>query len=198
MTNKAHPDHQKLYQIAEQQGGYFTSAQAQQAGFTYALFTYHARTGEFVRVAHGIYRLSRFPETPLADLFIAWLRTGPQSVISHESALALHNLSDVLPGEIHVTVSRQTSQRRKNIRLHTKRLSKDETTRRQGLPVTTVPRTLADVILGGLGEELVHQAVQQAIERGLVTREMLQGYGEQRGGRVARVLHRALLEDGQA
>ena len=41
---------------------------------------------------------------PNEDLFIAWLETGPNSVISHDSALALYDLSDALPAAIHLTV----------------------------------------------------------------------------------------------
>jgi len=39
---------------------------------------------------------------------------------------------------------------------------------RQGLPVTTIPRTLSDLVRSGLAQEWIHQAVQQALERGLI------------------------------
>lgn len=169
-------------------------AQARDAGFTRPLVYHNVQAGRTRPIEHGIFRLREFPETAFADLFVAWLRTGPDSVISHESALSVYGLSDVLPGEIHVTVRRTASRRRRGMRLHTKRLTKDEITRRQGLPVTTVPRTLADVIVSGLDEELVHQATQQAVARGLATREQLLTYAAQRGGRAARVIRRALGE----
>src|SRR5712692_10850614 len=106
---RAAPDHNALYQIAEQQAGYFTTRQAYSAGFTSPLLAHHVRQGRFKRVKHGIYRFARFPEMPQADLFVALLELGPQAVISHESALALYDLSDVLPGIIHVTVPRTSS-----------------------------------------------------------------------------------------
>jgi predicted transcriptional regulator of viral defense system len=124
------PDHQQLYQIAEQQAGYFTAAQAQAVGFSRPLLSHYAKTGHFDRVQRGIYRLAHFPGSPYQDLFVAWLRTGPDSVISHESALAVYELSDVLPGEVHVIVPRTASRRRKGIRLHTHRLGTDEVTQR--------------------------------------------------------------------
>lgn len=197
MTSKSKrsPNRKKLYQIAEQQAGYFTSQQAHAAGFTQPLLSYYAHTGQFVRIKRGIYRLSQFPEMPFADLFIAWLQTGKESVISHDSALAVYGLSDVLPGEIHVTVPRTASRRRRDIRLHTKRLTAAEITRRAGLPITTVPRTIADVIASGLGEEQVRQAIREAIERGLVTEKTLVGYATRRGGRMARVVSRALKQE---
>ena len=127
------PDHQQLYEIAEQQAGYFTAAQAQAAGFSQPLLSYYAKTGRFDRIRRGIYRLVQFPGSPYEDLFVAWLRTGPDSVISHEGALAVYELSDVLPGEVHVIVPRTASRRRKGIRLHTNRVGTDKVTQRAGL-----------------------------------------------------------------
>ena len=79
---------------------------------------------------------------------MAWLKCGPKSAISHESALALYDLSDVLPAEVHVTIPRTASRRRKGIRLHTNQLRPSDVAKREGLPVTSVPRTIADVAGG--------------------------------------------------
>jgi len=184
------PDHQRLYEIAEQQAGYFTTAQAGAVGFSRPLLSYYARTGRFDRIRQGIYRLVQFPGSPYEDLFVAWLRTGPNSVISHESALAVYELSDVLPGEAHVIVPRSASRRRKGIRLHTNRLRPDEVTRRAGLPITTVARTIADVIASGLAQEQAGQAIREALRRGLTTRESLLAQAARQGGQVARMLQR--------
>jgi predicted transcriptional regulator of viral defense system len=192
-----HPDHQKLYEIAEEQAGYFTSAQAQIAGFSLPLLSYHATTGRYDRIDHGLYRFVQFPGSPYEDLFVAWLRTGPESVISHESALAVYELSDVLPAEVNIIVPRTASRRREGIRLHTNQLRSDEVTRRDGLPITTVARTIADVIANGLPTELVEQAVREALRRGLTTRESLLDQAERRGGRISHVLKSILGEDGE-
>ena len=106
---KPTPDHQQLYQLAEQQAGYFSTRQARTVGLTRPLLSYYTKTGYLQRIQRGVYRLTRFPEMPLADLFVAWLVAGPRAVISHESALAVYDLTDVLPSEIHLTVSRTTS-----------------------------------------------------------------------------------------
>lgn len=163
------PDHDALFQIAEAHAGYFTAAQARPAGFTRSLLAYHVGSGLFERVRHGVYRLKRFPSTPHEDLFIAWLRVGPQAVISHDSAFALYELSDHLPAEVHLTVPRTTSRRHEGLRLHTNRLEAGEVARYSGLPVTTIPRTIVDVAIGGLADELVAQGIRQAVRRGLTT-----------------------------
>jgi len=189
---KSSPDPQALYRLAESQAGYFTARQARTAGFSFALLNYHLKQGRFLRVRRGVYRLAQFPEMPHADLFIAWLSAGEQAVLSHESALVLYGLTDLLPAEIHLTVPRTASRRRTGVRLHTARLSDDEITFRHGLPVTTLPRTLVDLIRSGVDEEWIRQAIRQALGRGLVSEATLQDEARRGGGQVAVVIHRAL------
>ena len=191
------PDHDALYQVAEQQAGYFTARQARQAGFSPSLLSYHVGTGRFERVRPRVYRLVRFPASEHEDLYVAWLQAGPYSVISHDSALALYDLSDRLPDRIHITVPRTSSRRRPELQLHTKRLEPEDVTRYEGLPVTSVPRTLVDVAAAGLADEQVRQAIYEALRRGLVARESLLQLSASRGGRIKRLVDQALREWGQ-
>jgi predicted transcriptional regulator of viral defense system len=181
-----------LYPIAECQGGYFSARQARSVGLSKALLSHHARRGRFLRIRRGVYRLAEFPEMPHADLMVAWLAAREKAVISHESALLLYGLTDLLPAEIHLTVPRTASRRRPGVRLHTARLSGEEIAFRNGLPVTTLPRTIVDLIRSGVAEEWVHQAVRQALERGLVSEAALQEEASRRGGRVAAAIRSAL------
>lgn len=181
-----------LYQLAEPQAGYFTTDQALTVGFSHRQLSYYASTGRFLRIRRGIYRLAHFPNSPHEDLFIAWLRVGKGAVISHESALALYELSDVVPAETHLIVPPGASRRHPGLRLHTNRLQPDDVTVYAGLPVTTVPRTLAHVITAGLADELVVQAVREAIRRGLVTKKRLLDMAVHQGGRVQRLVRAAL------
>ncbi len=182
------PDYDRRYEFAEEQAGYFTASQAHEAGFSWERLTNSVKSGKFLRIAAGVYRLAQFPRHPQEDLFYTWLSVGPSSVISHESALAYYDLSDVLPSEIHVIVPRTASRRRENIRLHTNRLAPDEVTTRGGLRVTTVARTIADVASSGLAEELVRQAIQEALRKGLVSKDDLFSQTERRGGRAKRII----------
>jgi predicted transcriptional regulator of viral defense system len=171
MTKK--PDFNRLYLIAEAQSGYFTAKQAHVTGYSGERLSDLPTRKQFIRVQQGIYHLSHFPASCFEDLFIAFLRTGPDSVISHDSALAVYDLSDVLPAEIHVIMPRTGSRRRNGIRLHTNKIESDEITKREGLPITTPSRTIADVITNGLGRDLVRQAVDEAIKKGLMTKAQL-------------------------
>ncbi len=180
----------KLYPVAEGQAGYFTRQQAAEIGVDSARLARQTAAGRLARVAPGVYRLVQFPASPHEDLMIAWLQTGPGSVISHDSALALYDLSDALPTEVHVTVPRSASRRRSGMRLHTQRLEPSEVTRRNGMTVTTVSRTIADMAFAGLAEELITQAVQDALTRGLALPEEILAAGRNR--RVCEMLGRAL------
>jgi len=182
----------KLYEIAERQAGYFSSRQAQQAGFSNALLSHHVRSGRFLRLRRGIYRLAHFPEMPHPDLYIVWLSTGEKAVFSHESALLLYGLTDLLPAEIHITVPRTASRRLPGVRFHTARLAPEEITWRQGLPITALPRTIADLIRSGLAEEWVGQAVHQALERGMVSEAALEEEARRHSKRVAAQIRSAL------
>ncbi len=192
------PDYNRLYEIAEGQAGYFIAGQAREVGFNWERLSNNVKSGLFIRVARGVYRLTRFPGSRHEDLFVAYLKTGHSAVISHESALAVYELSDVLPSEVHVIVPRTASRRRKGIRQHTNQLALNEITQREGLPITTVARTIADVSMTGLAEEQILQAIREAIQRGLISKEELQRYAEQRGGRMKQIVQVAFAGGNQS
>jgi predicted transcriptional regulator of viral defense system len=193
MKNK--PDYDQLYDIAETQAGYFTSLQAKRVGFSWERLSSNVKMGKFQRVAQGVYRLTHFPGSAFEDLVIARLKTGPNSVISHESALIVYNLSDVLPTEVHVIIPRTASRRHKGIHMHTTHLRPDDITTREGLPITTVARTIADVAASHLAEEQVRQAIQEALARGLVSKGELQSQAERKRGRAAHIIESILNQD---
>ncbi|MBC8462038.1 MAG: hypothetical protein H8D67_29055 [Deltaproteobacteria bacterium] len=188
------PDYDSLYEIAENQAGYFTASQARDVGFSWERLSSNAKKGLFLRAARGVYRLVRFPGSAYEDLFVAWLRTGRRAVISHESALSIYDLTDVLPSEIHVIEPKTASRRRRGIRQHTNQLSPDEITHREGLPVTIVARTIADVAISGLAEEQVQQAIRESLQRGLTSEDELLSHADRRGGRAKRIIQTVLSE----
>lgn len=188
------PNHDALYQIAEQRGGYFTAKQAREAGFSWERLSYYVDRKKFERIARGIYRLIHFPTSRFEDLYAALLKAGPEAVISHDSALAVYDLSDVLPSRVHVTIPRTGSRRRRGLRLHTQQLDPADVVKREGLRVTSVPRTIADVATSGLSEEQVLQAIEEALELGLTDEDALRKMADRRGGRPAAIIYRAIGE----
>jgi hypothetical protein len=72
--------------------------------------------------------------------------------------------------------------------MHTNRLRPADVVKREGLPVTSVPRTIADVAKAGLSEDHVARAIQDALQQGLTTRRALLAEAKRRGGRAARLI----------
>ena len=174
----------RLYAVAEGRAGYLTARDASEAGVPRSTVAHHARPGgRLVHVARGLYRLRDFPSSPHEHVVAGWLRTPPSAgaVVSHESALELDDLSDVIADEVHVTVPR--AQRRKPIAgvvVHPTTFPVTQRERREvlGVPVTTVDRTIIDVLRSAGLTEQIEVAVAEALRRGLTTKRRLQTTAE--------------------
>lgn len=161
-----------IYPIAERRGGYFTTAQAAGVGVSRQQLYYLTRTGSLDRVAQGIYRLHRLPAQRFEDVNVACLWVGEDAAASHDTALAIYELTDAMPPVTHITTPRRFRGQRPGVRVHTAPLDDNERTERAGVPVTTVERTIIDT-LERSGPDLATRAAEQALERGLVTRRRL-------------------------
>jgi predicted transcriptional regulator of viral defense system len=161
-----------LYEIAEGQAGYLTAEQAVTAGIPRSTLGYHAgEAGTLERVGTGVYRLRRFPTTPHGHIVAGWLGLArADAVVSHDSALEMRDLSDIIADEVHVTLPRAKRGLHipDGVRAHfTTRPV--ERSRVLGLPVTSVERTIADQIRGRGWTEQVDLSISQAVRRGLTT-----------------------------
>ena len=146
-------------------------------GYSSQLLLKHIRAGRLVRAHRGIYRLVHFPASEHEELVTSWLWSEQAGVISHQTALSLHALSDVLPAQIHLTLPEAWRRRRFRIPagvvLHHADVALDERSWFGPVPATSVGRTLSDCAKGALSPELLRQAAQQALRRGLVTNNEL-------------------------
>jgi predicted transcriptional regulator of viral defense system len=168
-----------LAAIAHEQGGYFTTKQAINAGYGYRHLDYHETAGNFERIEHGLYRLPTVPPSEHDDLIrlTLWSRNQkdvPQAVVSHESALVLHEMTELLPDRIHLTVPLKFRKPPPTgCVLHKAGLTTDETEERGGFRVTAPLRTLLDAADAGVSQEQLEKAVKDALARGLVRRTKL-------------------------
>lgn len=175
--NARAPDWDRLFEIAAAQDGHFTTRQAAAAGYSTSLLVHHVRTGRFVRVRHGIYRLKHFPAGDQEPLTEAWLWSDMQGVFSHRTVLSLHSLSDILPAKVHMTLPADWRKRRlkvpADVVLHFADVPPQDRDWYGPVPVTKVARTLNDCARDHLSPELLAQAYEQALERGLARRTEL-------------------------
>jgi len=190
------PDHVALLDIASEQHGYFTARHAAGAGFQSEVLRYHAASGRFIRVRRGLYRLRDYPSSPYDEIAAAWLAVGKEkSVISHETALDLLDLSNVIPNAIHITVprSRRGLPSIPGVRIHTsaRPFSRTDVITRHGLRLTSPTRTILDAAEAGTGPEQIEMAIEQAVERGLILPTELRERTAERGGRVRNLVTRA-------
>jgi len=175
------PVYSHLYDIAETQGGYFTAKQAARAGYSLQdLFS--LKSGKKIsHIAYGIYRITHYPASEYEDIMVAILKSGPNAVVSHDTALAVYQLSDIMPATIHITIPKNRFRGHKEIKYHTSSITPQEITTFNGLPITTIERTITDVIRSGMEISLIRQAIEQAIRRGMITSSSLMKQASQYG-----------------
>lgn len=168
----------RLYEYASQQQGLFTTKQAEMAGYRRNHHSYHVKAGNWIRELRGIYRLSHYPsddEDMQLALWYLWTRgrdEQPQGAYSHDTALRIYELSDLMPTKLHLTVP--TTFRRFNetpavLVLWRGNLLATDIRIMRGFAVTTPCRTLLDIISSNhLDEYIIRQAFTEALAQGLL------------------------------
>jgi predicted transcriptional regulator of viral defense system len=178
------PDIRGLEVESYQQSGYFTADQAGKHGVSAQLLNHHVKQGRFERIRRGLYRVRGFPTSQRDDVREKWMAVGmDKAVLSHESALALLELSDNVPDRVHLLVPRRHRGLRRppGVVIHTRPDDEEVTTVwREGMPITAPTRTLLDVA-DELQPEQTAMAAQQALRLGLLTRRQLEQEAARRG-----------------
>jgi hypothetical protein len=135
---------------AGSQLGLISLAQATAAGLSPRQVKYRVKTGAWIPIARGVYRIASTPatweQTALAPCLGA---TGPIAV-SRLSAARIHRLEPAAPIPPDVTVPMGGTSRLQGTATHRARLTPIDVERVGPIPVTTIERTLVDcaAILG--------------------------------------------------
>lgn len=187
------PDSGRLFETASTQHGFFTAAQASAFGYSASLINHHIRSGRFGRVRRGVYRLRDYPSSRWEAIMAAWLAVGPErSLVSHESALELLELTDVVADSIHVTVprTRRSLRRVPGVTMHTSTMGWEtgDCMVRHEIRITSPTRTILDCATTGTAPEQIDLAVRQAVSSGMVIADQLCAAAKDRGQRVARLV----------
>jgi predicted transcriptional regulator of viral defense system len=168
---------EELLPLAEQNDGLVTATQARALGIADSVLARLTQRGKLERVARGVYRIPYFPADHLSQYreAVLWVRAsqGPEQVtLSHETALGVYGISDVNPSRVHITVPKDARLRRRKpkwIEIHHADLQPSDVTRHEGLPVTTVAKSVLDVMdaTGRLG--VARQAIKDARKEGYIS-----------------------------
>lgn len=198
-AGRRRPNRADLFDLASEQHGYFTTAQAARCGYAPNVLVHHAKRGTFQRVHHGVYRFRDFPFSPREDVVAGWLAVGrDEAVVSHESALDLWDLSDVVPDAVHMTVprARRSLARRPppGVIVHTttRQWDSGDVRRNEGIRVTSPERTILDAAEAGTQPEQIEMAIEHALRRGWLDARHLQASARKRERRVSSIVERAL------
>jgi predicted transcriptional regulator of viral defense system len=168
-------------EVAEDQSGLVTRAQALAVGVPRATFTRLATGGALIRVAHGVYRVVGSPDPGNLELRAAWLQLDPETpawervrssnvaVISHRSAAEVYDLGDIIAGAYEFSVPARTQTRRGDVRLYRREVGAADRAIVDGLPVTRPHRIVADLLTAYEDGSAVATIAVEAVRRGLTS-----------------------------
>lgn len=166
----------ELYTLAEEHDGLLTSKEARGLGIQDSVLIRLAQRGRLERMNRGVYRIAHYPADRLAQYreAVLWIQAsqGPERIaLSHETALLLYGISDVNPPQVHLTVPKSARLRREHpawIVIHRAELTPQEIGEHEGMPVTTVERSIMDVLSETHRTEIARQAITDALREGLL------------------------------
>ncbi len=136
-----------IAELADRQHGAVERSQLGELGLAGGAVEKRIQRGRLFPVHRGVYAVGRRGLSVRGHWMAAVLAMGHDAVLSHRAAAALWDLRQPPTGRIDVTIpGRGGRERRTAISVHrSSTLAARHTTRRDGIPVTTVPRTLIDL-----------------------------------------------------
>ncbi len=169
----------ELHALAEERDGLLTSREARALGIQDSVLVRLTQRGRLERMSRGVYRIAHYPPDRLAQYreAVLWAQAshhGPERIaLSHETALLLYGISDLNPSRVHLTVPKSSRLRRERpewITIHRADLPEKEFGQHEGMPVTTVSRSILDVLSITRRTDIVRQAITEALRDGLLSR----------------------------
>jgi very-short-patch-repair endonuclease len=179
--------------LAASQFGVVTYAQLRACGLGRGAIHARVRARRLERLWRGVYAFGHRELRLEGRLLGAVLSCGPRAVLSHRSAADLWGLLPTARAPIEVSVlARAGRPKRPGIDLHClRRLDPEDLTELNGIPITTVPRTLVD-LCAVVPDRRVERALDQAYVLRLLTPGALEDAITRAHGRSTAALRRLL------
>lgn len=155
-----------LAAIAHEQDGPVSGTQLRALGLSAGAIKDRVRTGRLHRLHHDVFAVGHVALTPRGHLMAAVLAGGPGAVAGHRSAAALHG---VRPhnGTRHDVIAPTHRRSTDRITFHRTRLHSDDVTEVDGVPCTSVARTLLD-----LADVVADDHLARAVKRAQILRTL--------------------------
>ncbi|MGN6275895.1 MAG: type IV toxin-antitoxin system AbiEi family antitoxin domain-containing protein [Solirubrobacterales bacterium] len=195
--SRTRDDDWRLAELAERQCGVVGRQQLLEAGWSEGAIEKRIRSGRLHRLHAGVYLVGHRLVSREGRWMAAVLASGPEAVLSHWSAAALWMIRPNSRTRIDVTVSHR-SRSSDFIRRHISDVPADERTAEEGIPVTTVPRTILDLAATeseGVVENLLREAEFLELRDRLSLRDLVERYPRRRGVRKVRFALDRLKEE---
>lgn len=184
----------RLFNLAAEQGGYFTAAQAKQLGYSYQAQAHHVAAGNWLRIDRGLFRLAEWLPNIHDDLARWTLWSRSRGVVSHETGLAVHGLGEFEAAKVHLTVPPRFTMRDDAVILHFAELAAKDVEARTGFRVTTATRTIIDIAGRAPDEDQLARAIEDGERNGLLTHRGLRSRSEALDSRAALYIERAITK----
>lgn len=188
----------RLFAAAAEQSGYFTAAQAKAVGYAYPSQAHHVRVGNWIRVDRGIFRLREWVPGDHDDLARWTLWSKHRGVVSHTTALVVHDLGELESPRVHLTVPKDFRMRDSAVWLHQSELPSEDVEQRPGFRVTTPTRSLIDIAAGPTDDDQLADAIDEGLATGATTKRQLRTRAEAVDPVAALRIERALNREGPA
>jgi predicted transcriptional regulator of viral defense system len=157
--------HRELAELARRQHGVVSFSQLQELGFSKGGIARGEGARRLLRIHRGVYAVGHAALSDHGRATAALLVFPGAAVLSHGSAAWLWGLLPTAPREAEVTVAARGNKRR-GLQVHRVwSLPEEECTTYEGLPVTSVARTLVD-LAGTSSPRALSRVVDRARRRG--------------------------------
>lgn len=168
-------DIERLRDIAVDQYGYVTTAQAEEAGVSKPSLSMLVKRDRLERVARGVYRVPQVPPTRHDRFMLALLWTGAtEAALSHETALDAYEVCDVNPSAIHVVVDGGRRIRKRDGEgyvVHYQTIGANQVGWWKGMRCVKLSTAIEQCANGGTPSYLLAQAVENGRKRGLLSKD---------------------------
>jgi uncharacterized protein DUF559 len=146
-------------ELATEQGGPISREQLLALGVTPGAIKSWLRSGRLHCYLRNVYLLGHEAITTKGRMLAPVLAYAPGAVLSHRSAAMWWGFSHTARSKVDITAPGRTRRKQDGIDLHLVRaLDPRDTTEHEGVPITTVPRTLLD-----LAEVVPPRQVERAV-----------------------------------
>jgi very-short-patch-repair endonuclease len=186
-----------IAELADRQHGVVGRSQLQDLGLGEAAIRHRRRLGRLRQLHSGAFAVGHRAISRSGHWMAAVLASGPDALLSHHTAAALWGIRGYSGGVIHVTVPHKSTSS-KRIRRHLSNVPEDERAVEEGIPVTSVHRTIFDLAASLSVDEVVAMIKEaEYLNRWdrLSLPDLLERYPGKRGSRKVRLALDRITEE---